>query len=410
MPRQAVVNLWLVATIVVLIALFALAVDYAQLSATGVQLHNAADAAALASAQVLVDDAMLRRVPGELSALIADARDEAIRYGRTNPVLGRPLELVPNLENEVTGDIVFGSLEAPRSHDFVLAHRMDDPRNPYVHLVNAVRITARRTRERGNPAGMYLGQFFNLSSADVEAAATAMLDRNVIGFRPVGHRPIPLMPIGLFSDPRGGHPLSWEAQVEKGEAHDEYRWDRLRKQFVTDAAGDGLPEMTVSLALGEAQAERSNACLFQLGTKEVAGLCRQITLGVTAADLVDFGEQLVLPPNRQLSVEGSLLGPEAGSRDLSQVQRALERMQLEAEPRLWPLFTAFDPNRGRATVSGFVAARLVRVDAPTADAPLMFLLQPCFVSAPSAVTNAGPQGEQAATGMNRYICKVRLVE
>jgi hypothetical protein len=396
--------------VVLLIGLFALAVDYSHLSATGVQLHNAADAAALASAQVLVDDAMLRRVPGELSALIADARDEAIRYGRTNPVLGRPLDLEPNLENLAIGDIVFGSLAAPRSHDFMLAHRIDDPRNPYLHLVNAVRITARRTRERGNPAGMYWGRFFNLSCADVEAAATAMLDRAVIGFRPVGHRPIPLMPIGIFSDPAGGHALSWEAQVEKGEGHDQYRWDRLRKQFVADPAGDGLFEMTVSLALAEEQAERGNACLLQLGTQEVAALCRQITVGVTAADLVDFGEQLLLPSNRQLQVDGSLLAPAAGSRDLGQIQRALERVQLEGEPRLWPLFTVFDPNRGRATVSGFVAARLVRVDALTPDAPLVFLLQPCMVSTPTAVTDDGQQGKQSETGMNRYICKVRLVE
>src|SRR5262249_27554689 len=153
----------------------------------------------------------------------------------------------PNAVNLPDGDVLFGTLDNPRSTLFVPAERVTDPENPYLALVNAVRIAARRTRDRGNPAGLYVGQALGLPAADLVTVATARLDRDVVGLRPALNQPLPLVPIALLSDPSGADPRSWESQVAAGHGPDDYRFDRATRTFVADANGDGIHEIEITL-------------------------------------------------------------------------------------------------------------------------------------------------------------------
>jgi hypothetical protein len=396
--RPGSTSLFVILAAVVLLAALGLAIDLAHLWEARVSLENSADAAALAATQALVSDRVLTGDPAVLIDRLRRARAEAIRYARDNPVLGASLPLDPNLDNQPEGDILFGTLDSPRSTLFVPAQNITDPTNPSLGLVNAVRIAAQRTRARGNPAGLYLGQALSLDSADLVAVATAMLDRDVIGFRPVLNQPLPMAPIALLSDPTGSNSSSWESRVVAGTGPDEFRFDPTTRTFVEDPNGDGLHEMQVELG--------DNGCLLLLGVADAAAAAGQVRSGVTAAQLQDLGGQIVLGDQNQLPVPAAPgCGPAAGTPQAADLQASLEQLRLRGDLRIWPLFTGLDAHSGATVLTGFVAARVVEVDAPATGEPVRFTLQPGMLSTASAVTDAS---RRVGTG-NPYLCKVRLV-
>jgi hypothetical protein len=281
---------------------------------------------------------------------------------------------------------------------FVPAQNITNPGNPFLGLVNAVRVTAQRTRARGNPAGLYLGQALSLDSADLIAVATGMLDRDVIGFRPVLNQPLPLVPIALLSDPTGANPASWENQVVAGNGPDDFRFDPTTKTFVEDPNGDGLNEMPVALA--------DSGCLLLLGVNDATSAAGQVRSGVTAAQLQGLGGQLVLGDKNQLPVPVAPgCGPVAGTPEAADLQASLQQLQLRGELRIWPLYTGLDAQSGAAVLTEFVAARVVDVEASATGQPVRFTLQPGMMSSATAVTDAS---RRIGTG-NPYLCKVRLV-
>src|SRR5262249_55607075 len=159
----------------------------------------------------LVDDRMLLADSAAIRAVLEQAKQEAQRYTKANPVPGRnPVELKLTDTNTEDDDVVFGTLAKPRDKQFHLA----DLQSGGLHLINAVRVAARRTRARGNPAPLFWFPFQSKTDQDMERSATATLDNFVVGFRPQGALAIPLAPIGLRSDPVGINGASWESQVK----------------------------------------------------------------------------------------------------------------------------------------------------------------------------------------------------
>src|SRR5204862_7603098 len=101
---------------------------------------------------------------------------------------------------------------------------------PLTHLlINAVHIHACRTRSHGTSLGWRMARGLGVPSANVAGDCIAMLDRDVIGFRPDGTPTVPLAPIALLSDPQGARAGSWEHEVEAGSGPDQFRWDRTRR-------------------------------------------------------------------------------------------------------------------------------------------------------------------------------------
>ena len=431
--RPAKAGLALLLALPVMLLAMSLAFYAAELVETRTQLRNATDAAALAAAQTLVDDRLLLSIPTLMPSLLTRARENAQEYAQLNLVFGQGLQLDPNLSNQPDGDIVFGTLAWPRSKTFLLPN-LSKPADPEWLAINTVRVTGHRNRQRGNPMLLHKGPLLSLAPDDAAAVSTATLDRDIIGFRPLGWQPMPLAPIALFSDPRGQLRHSWEFQVEKKRGADAWRIVRQGRHPQIAGGGDGLHEMETFLGSGTMRDRHRvggddlnrllrqgqfSCCLLHLNNgntggsgSELAYLARQLIDGISPADLPPaWGGQLMLNANNQLLVVGTPWGPKSESSEATLLQSALNTLQLTAEMRLWPLFSSFDPSTGLPVLSGFVAARVVQVPAISKKGRgITFSVQPCMMSTATAVTNARRRGIGSARLPNPYICKVRLVE
>jgi hypothetical protein len=411
--RRGGASVYLIVSLPVLLLAIVVALNAAYLVETRTTLQNSADAAALAAALTLVDDRALEGGPGVMADLMGDATAEAQAYARMNPVLDEPVIIKPNPDNDPNGDIVFGALDRPHDKNFVVF----DPTGLVaegLRFVNTVRVTARRTQEHGDPAVIIGGPFLSNRPYNVASVATATIDRDVIGFRPHGNVPVPMVPIALLSDRSQHDRQAWEFQVERHGGEDHWRFDRVKHVAVPDARGDGLFEMQVRLSGKSERGGRGrqrdrqgpNGCVLHLGVADAEGLAEQITSGLRPPQLQQWGGQLVLfVDNEPLVVPG---GPADGG-DAGLLMQALEQLRRDGTPRVWPLFSGFDPESGMPVLTGFVAARVVQVGSSQAGNDLSFTVQPCALSTVTAVTDPAWRGVGGATP-NRYVSKVRLIE
>jgi hypothetical protein len=409
--RAGAVVAWLPLALLFVLLAFALAINVVRLWSIQEQLQVAADAAALAGADTLVGDDLLRGNSGPLPTLLQTASAQAIQYAASNLVQGQPFILLPNPTNDPTGDVVFGTHDKPRNSPFQPATNIQDNTNPALAGVNAVQVNAWLTKARGNAPGLVFAELIGLGSIDMHAVAAAMLDRDVIGFRPLFSQPLRLAPLALFSDPSGTDPRSWEYQIITKNAPDAYRYDPSVPGFVLDSAGDGLPEFQAALALDPSMAAAANVSVLYLGYSDASGVGAELATGVTADQLSSLGGQLVLEAlDNRLTVPGSGFGPAPGNADLTSLEQGLQQLQQSAEPVVWPLYCGFDGS-GQPILCGFVAARVVTVSGIAAGQPIFnFAVQPTMIATATAVTDASRRGVGGIAIVNPYICKVRLVE
>ena len=374
-------------------------------------LQNSADAAALAAVQSLVDDCWLTGNANAQLARIQIAQNQARLYAFDNKVLGLGVDLhlpATLTANPADGDIVFAFLDEPRDpfpeNRVLVVRDLDGSCNdsPFVPQINTVRINARRLQARGNPVGLLGGNFTGYGSTDMAALATATLDRDVIGFEPVGDQPIPLAPIALLSRGGVGPASSWQNELQKG--NDNWFFDPSSN--LCSAGGDSLPEALMVLSTDETQA---SAALLLLGVADCSGPANQATFsgqianGITAADLTGLGGMLRLD-----SATNTLALPATRGDSSFFAELAEQLNQIQGQKRIWPLYVGFDPISGDAIIAGFVAARVVQAGA-TANG-INLLLQPCMLSTRTALTDAGQRWVGGINITNPYICKVRLGE
>jgi hypothetical protein len=413
----------------VFLAAMALAIDGSNLWNARTEMQSAVDAAALAGTLALADDSLLSNKPGQMKAVIQFSRQQTQQFATANHVLAQPLQLDPNPNNDPEGDIVFGFMEHPRAGGFQPAA----PGTLSSPLINSVHVMGRRTKERGNPAHLFLGRLFQFGAADVVAEATAYLDREVVGFRPVGKLAAPVVPIALLTDPQAIKEHSWEAQVVKPVTNggiggkDEYFYDAVRKRFrhVPNEApkGDGIYEMEVRLPLQSgAQAEdpeddedEPNGVLMQFGNSDWPALCRQITGGLTSDDLADWDGQFILGWDNQVFVPSIYAVPDRQSTPFMQLLNALKTLETTGEPRVWPLFGSLQPTgrdmQAMAAIRGFVAARVISVELVSEPEPhVRLILQPCQLVTSTALTDHTRAAKSGVSLTNPYVSRVRLGE
>lgn len=381
--RRGTITPFLLIALMVLMAALAVAIDYSFLSETRVEMQNATDAAALAGAQVFVDDTTLLNNPALALNLVNLSRQAALQYGQLNLVGGQPLALSHNRHNLPDGDIIFGYIDDPAVKVFVQAQDLSAS-NEQLTSINAVRIIGRRTKARGNPAGTLASRAFGLSFVDMTATSTALLDHNIIGFRQNTSQPLPLAPLALLSDPTGANTQSWEYNVseQNGPLVDNGLLHGLNVQLTPP--GSGSPP---------------NGFALQLGTTDIG---TQLQVGVTTADLQDFGGQFVLDATNHLAV------PLLGATGFTDLTAALTALQTSAAQRIFPLYSSYNATANEVLLSGFVAARVVSVQ--SMNGGVTFTLQPTVMAVPAAITDAARRGVGGVAITNPYIVKVRLVE
>lgn len=147
LKRQEGIATVLIAGLMLFLVLFifVIAIDFAYIYTVRGEMKNAADAAALAAAGTITNVAT-----PDLSA----ARQAAKAVASKNPAGGTPVTLIDN-------DIEFGFWNGT-----VFIANETGP-------INAVKVTARRTKERGNPVGLFFGQTAGWPTMDVQQVAIA---------------------------------------------------------------------------------------------------------------------------------------------------------------------------------------------------------------------------------------------
>ncbi|MCC6681607.1 MAG: hypothetical protein IT445_11955 [Phycisphaeraceae bacterium] len=127
---RGIASIWLVLTLVALVAFIAMVIDVGWVVLVGHQLSAAADASSLAGTMEVRRDQ-------------DDARAEAVAYASVNLAAGTSVTVDANNANIMTGDVIIGYFDRP-SRTFT--------NSPPGHLgPNAVRVNARRTT--GSPDG-----------------------------------------------------------------------------------------------------------------------------------------------------------------------------------------------------------------------------------------------------------------
>lgn len=380
--------------------------------------QNAVDAAALAAAETLVDDRLLIGNSADILTLTNEARAQARAYITLNPLPNPQMTLQSQLDGDEQEDVIFGYLAKPSDSTLVALNPVDPAAFPQpLAALNTVFVRGVRSQARGNPVRLFFGPLLLRPTVNIATEATVTLDRFVVGIQ--GIRELartPLAPIALFSDPSGAAAKSWENQIEDGAGSDV--WQRTATTFVPGS--DGLFEMTVTIGSDAYLkndagkfAANVNAALLQIGSVPgVAELCAQIENGVSKQDLLDFGQPFVLaPPDNELIVPGTLLGPDATEPEFDDLQTCLQNLQASGAPRIWPLFSGFDSD-GHAIVNGFVAARVVDVQVVNDGVDVLKLtLQPTLMSSPTTVTDpdrTALPGQRPI--LNPFVTRVRFVK
>ena len=92
------------------------------------------------------------------------------------------------------------------------------------------------------------------------------------------------------------------------------------------------------------------------------------------------------------------------------LHNALLILQASAAARIYPLYSALPNVPNQVVLSGFVAARVVKVQPMNVGQPIAFTLQPAMIATPAAITDATRRGVGGVAITNPYIVKVRIVE
>ena len=309
-------------------------IEIYRLQTARVEMQNAAEAAALAAARELVDDRLLVGDPRVIGERTDAARSSACRLAFNNGVFGDPVALDRNVANDGRGEVVLGRLD-PHADDVFYAGDLSAAGQPPAvgaglprPYINACHVHACRTRSHGASVSWRLAKALGVPSANVAAEATALLDRDVIGFRPDGVRPIPLMPIALLSDPQGAKEGSWENRVEKGAGPDEYCFDLVRQ--TVQSGSDGLHEMSVAF---RDDRRPDNACALRLGTSDWSDMLEQVRRGLTVQETAKLPDgQIVLGADGRFRAPVFPLPLSGGKADLKALFDALGRLRDRGEP------------------------------------------------------------------------------
>jgi hypothetical protein len=349
------------------------------------ELKIALEASALAGCNYLVDEELLRDDPLCFERVRERALGAVHRFARYNRVDGEPLTLHAELDNIPQSEVLLGRLPHALSHD--LYTRIDAPG------LDVVRVQAVRGK--------------------VTAAAAAWVDRDVVGFRPQGLLPLPVVPLAILSDPfappPSAHNESWEWCIEARMGTRHWKCDHETKRPRRCRPGeedDGIHEITVCFSTEQ---DKGNGRAVWFGGNGAGELGRQVVEGLNPNDLTDMGGELTLPRDNPMFLPRM----NHNKRDLEFLMNALAVLRETGERRVWmlysPRFDAKGKDGCKATgILGFVAAQVM--DVWLEKDRLCVVLQPGMRITDTAITDCTRREQGPRPIWNPYVCRVRLVE
>lgn len=361
--RRAAVIVQVAVTTVALVGFAALAVDIGMLSVGRAELQRSADAAALAGARELLDDARLSSY-GSMDLLCQMARDSATELASLNPVLHDEMTLDAAQDIQV-GYWSIGTVGPLDTGD--------------AQAFNAVRTIAVRSEARGTSVGLTFAKALGFQRSSMAATATAAFSDKLSGFRVTsGGGNAQLLPFAVHED-------AWNALTNGGAGSgDNYRYDKLYGEVL--GGGDGINELNIYPGAAAGQLPPGNFGTVDIGpsNNSTADIARQILYGVSAEDLDTFGGELKFDENGVIHLNGDT-GISAGVKD--------ELEAIKGQPRILPIFRTVSGPGNNATyeVVGFAGVRIVNVKLTGAMKSKALIVQPAVVVDPTA-TSSGYSG------------------
>ncbi len=354
---------------VIMATLLAFAVDLGYINVARTELQRAADSAALAATWELIDDEVTNSI--DLSSEISSARDVAAAYAARNLVTAAAPSVDANTSNNASGDVVVGYIADPR-----------DSTSPMVYTdlnqSNAVQVRIRKEAAINGQAPYFFARVLGLESVAAQASATAAVLKDFSGFRiPDDGSNLDVLPFALDKQ-------TWDGLLAGG-GTDTYRWDDASQSV--SAGLDGVREVNLYPQDTGAPGNR--------GTVDIGGannstsdIARQITDGVTQADLDHIGGELKLNDQGTLTLNGDT-GISAGVKD--------DLASIIGEPRLIPIFESVTGpgNNAQYTIVQFAGVRIMYVKLTGSNSSKKVMIQPCKM-----FVNGGIPG---ASGTSQFV-------
>ncbi|MEW6253219.1 MAG: pilus assembly protein TadG-related protein [Planctomycetota bacterium] len=365
--RRAGVVIPVTVSLTVILGMGALAVDVGRLYVVRSEMQTAADAAALAGANRLLDEDRLKGSYA-MNTVLAEARDATVLVAQRNPVAGLGPVLNPNPGNDPAGDVVVGYLADPENQACQLEFT-----NP--ERFNTVRALIRRDEAHQGSIALLFARIFGYDSSNLRTAAAATFEDGVAGFRiQQPGTTVDLLPFALQKD-------VWDALLAGG-GDDNYSYNQETR--TVGCGQDGVREVNLYPGAGTGQLPPGNFGTVDIGSpnNSTCDISRQIRYGVSEADLAWHGGELVIPNEGPLPLNGDT-GLSAAVKD--------DLEAIKGMPRMIPLFStvAGNGNNAQYNIVAFAGVRVMYVKLTGSMSSKKVIVQPAVVTSGAAVTRAG---------------------
>jgi hypothetical protein len=344
------------------------------------EMQRTADSAALAAAWELIDEDMLIG-NSSMENSMEQARAQATAYAAANRICTQAPGLDANADNGSDRDVVVGTLWNFSDHTEQMSFA-----NPADY--NVVRVRVRRTPQMNGQVPVFFAEIWGKTGYSVETEATAGVLKNIGGFRAPGNgEKLGILPFALDLD-------TWNAVLAESTA-DQWTWNPDTKTIT--AGSDGIHECNLF--------PQGTGCPGNRGTVDIGGsnnstadIARQITQGVSEADLAHHGGVLQLDENGELLLNGDT-GISAGVKD--------ELASIKGEPKIIPIFSQVHGpgNNAEYTIVKFVGVRILDVKLTGSNNTKRVTIQPANMVTKGAI--AGPAQEISSYFVYSYPVLVR---
>ncbi|MEZ5942311.1 MAG: TadG family pilus assembly protein [Planctomycetaceae bacterium] len=348
------------ASMVMLFAFTAFAVDIGYITLTKAELQKTADAAAMAATIEMYEGwgagATLTTAQTE-----AAARQAAVDVAALNRAGGHASTYVDPARDVRLGNAQWDATAQEWIYNWGVA--------PY----NIVEVTVRRDQTGSALGDEPLDLFFAPIIGNDHASLTAVA---VAGIKPgVGVRKIPGLNVGVL--PIALDVYTWDAVMAAENYNDNFTYNDENRTVTT--GGDNIREINI-YPEGSPNLPPGNRGTvdFGLNNNSTADISRQIRYGLNEADMEALGGELrfdMLP----MEVNGDT-GISAGIKD--------DLEYIKGQPRLLPLFdTVSGPgNNAYYNIVRFVPVRIVYVKLTGKPAGKKVLVQPCPYTDPTVIS------------------------
>lgn len=341
---------------VVLLAVVALAVDVGMLYIGRTELQRTADASAMAAAwELLESNAQAQKLsPRKLESRV---RSKARQFAELNSTQAKRLRLGSE-------DVELGYMSNPSNPASTFETGAAQPKN-------SVRVVVQRSEQRNGQLPLFFARVLGFSKSSVAAEATASANVNFNGFQPPSDGSnLPLLPFALDQE-------TWQALLS-GNGKDEYRYDPKTK--TVSPGKDGIREFNL---YPQDTGSAGNRGTVDIGNSNnsTADLARQITGGITAADLDHVGGRLEFNDQGKLYLNGDTGLSASLGKSLAKI---------EGQPRMVPVFSQVEGSGNNATytIVEFVGIRIMQAELTSGDKRL--IVQPAAVVTLGGIPSDSP--------------------